>query len=40
MSLTQTFNEKLQTYSEKFPSILDDFKHNYVLYNSQASCSV
>ena len=33
MSLTQTFNDKLETYIKQFPNILDDFKHNYVLYN-------
>jgi hypothetical protein len=33
MTLTQTFNNKLDTYTQQLPGILDNFKKNYILYN-------
>uniref|UniRef100_A0A6C0KW99 Uncharacterized protein n=1 Tax=viral metagenome TaxID=1070528 RepID=A0A6C0KW99_9ZZZZ len=33
MSVTQQYYDKINVLSEKFPSILDEFKRNYVIYN-------
>ena len=33
MSTSQIYYDKLNTFSQKFPEILDEFKRNYVIYN-------
>jgi len=33
MSLSQQYYNKLNTISEKYPGILDEFKSNYIIYN-------
>jgi hypothetical protein len=33
MSVSQQYFNKLNTFSEKYPGILDEFKRNYVVYN-------
>jgi regulator of replication initiation timing len=33
MSTSQPYYDKLNTFSQKFPEILDDFKRNYVIFN-------
>lgn len=33
MSTSQPYYDKLNTFSQKFPEILADFKRNYVIYN-------
>jgi hypothetical protein len=36
MSVTQRYYDKINVLSEKFPSILDEFKKNYVIYNQHS----